>query len=178
MRIILVITFLFAALSSCTQKTAFVSEAKVLAATPGYALAIQEMDSVKTVYTQTLTLDQEQLNQKIDKLLAPYHLKRDMPLADIEAALSEADKKRFALLQEEAQLQDKQLKIFEQDYQALYQVKVGLIVQKANEQIQSYCKANKIEILYKREVINQSLVYVDDKLDITQDIIQLINSNK
>jgi Skp family chaperone for outer membrane proteins len=75
------------------------------------------------------------------------------------------------LLLEESQLQGKQAKAKDEEYQALYQHKVGCILDKINTAVKTYCTHNKIEVLYKLDVLQQAVAYYNEKHDITEELI-------
>lgn len=168
--LITVSTFAFA------QKTAFINEAKLLKATPGYEQALVQMDTLKSQMQKELQTAQALLATKVNNLLKPYNFANDVTLEQIQAKLSETDKKKFALLQEEGQLLEKQTQAKEEEYQAVYKEKVGTILEKVNQTVKTYCQKNKIEILYKIDVLQNGLAYYDEKNDITQSLIKLINN--
>ena len=153
------------------QKTAFISETRILKATPGYEKSAKEMDSLKLQISKEIKSDQDQLKSKLNTLLSSNKLNLEMGMELVKARLSESDKKKLDLLQEEAQLVDKKIKNLQEDYAALYKVKVGLILEKVNTAITTYCKTHKIDILYKLESLNDAMGYMNPSLDITEQIV-------
>lgn len=164
-------TFVFA------QKTAFINESKLLKATPGYEQAIAQMDTLKNQMQQELQTTQALLSTKISNLLKPYNFTTEVSLEEVKAKLSEIDKKKFDLLQEENQLLDKQAKAKEEEYQAAYKEKVGTILEKVNQTVKNYCKKNKIDVLYKMDQLQSAIAYYDESKEVTEIIIKLVNEN-
>jgi outer membrane protein len=156
------------------QKICFIDESKLLKATLGYEQSIKEMDSIKQVFTQEIKQSKEKLDDKINQLLVPYKFDQDSTLEQIKAKLSETDNKKLELLQEESQLLNKQAVAKEEEYKLLYQQKVGSILEKVNKSVKEYCNKNKIEILYKINVLQQALAYYDESKDVTEAIIVLV----
>lgn len=167
-KIILVLGLVaMAGLKLYAQNIAFVNEAKLLAALPGYTQAIKQMDSVQKVYNTEINQKTTDLDQRIQSLLQNYKVSPQTTAAQLQAMLNEADKKKLALLQEESALLKKQLEQKQEDYNALYQKTVGPITAKANKIIQEHCKANKIEALFKLDVASQTLLFFNETKDIT-----------
>jgi len=152
------------------QKTAFISETKILKAAAGYEKSVKEMDSVKVRLSAEVKENQDQLKTKLNTLLSSYKLNAEMSLEEITSRLNDSDKKKLDLLQEEAQLLDKKIKNLQEDYEALYKVKVGVILERINAAISTYCKTHKIDILYKLESLNSAMGYMNPSLDITDQI--------
>lgn len=150
------------------QNIAFVNEGKLLAALPGYTQATKQMDSVQKVYSTEISQKTADLDQRVQSLLQNYKVSTQTTTAQLQAMLNEADKKKLALLQEEGELLKKQLALKQEDYNALYQKTVGPITAKANKMIQEYCKANKIEALFKLDVASQTLLFYNETKDITE----------
>lgn len=174
MKKIFLIVFVALTLQSYGQKTAFINESKLLEATPGYTKATEEMTELKKNYDKELQEANENLQTKINNLLKNYKITEQTTQEQLEALLSENDKAQFALIKEERELLTKQITLKEKAYAALYQEKVGKILENLNKTIQDYCKRNKIEILYKRDVLSNGIAYIEDKLDITEAVIALV----
>jgi Skp family chaperone for outer membrane proteins len=156
------------------QKTAFIYESKLLKATPGYEQAIAQMDTLKAQMQKEFQTAQALLNNKVNNLVTPYNFDNETTLEQLQAKLSETDKKKFALLQEESQLLEKQAKAKEEEYQEAYQQKVGTILTKINTTVKDYCKKNKIEILYKLDQLQPAIAYYEENKDITETLIKII----
>lgn len=156
------------------QKTAFINEAKLLKATSGYELAVSQMDTLKLQMQTELQEAQNMLSNKVNSLFKSYNFSNSETSEQIQAKLSETDKKKFNLLQEENQLLEKQAKAKEEEYQQIYKDKVGTILDKVNKVVKEYCIKNKIEILYKVDVLQPAIAYYDKSKDVTEAIIVLV----
>lgn len=83
------------------QKTAFVNEVQLLAATPGYEKALQEMDSLKTIYTQELQASQTQFEANVETLRARDDFGKQRTAIAIDAKHTETDLQKWTLLNED-----------------------------------------------------------------------------
>jgi Skp family chaperone for outer membrane proteins len=130
----LILTFLLLTfyMGSYAQKTAFINEGKLLKAAPGYEQAIAQMDTLKSQMQKELQTAQSLLSTKLNNLVSPYNFTKETTVEQLVDKLSEGDKKKFVLLQEESQLLDKQTKAKEEEYNEAYQNKVGPILIKVN----------------------------------------------
>lgn len=171
------LALLFMSPSLLAQKTAFISEVQVLRATPGYEQALLEMDSIKVDFHKEIVQWQMLLNEKKGKFFSRYHFDENTPDEVIQGALSEHDLRKWLLLKEESALLEKQIKAKEEEFQYLFNARVGTLVDKVNSIIASFCKRHQIILLYKLEQWQAGLVYIDADLDVTQSIIDEILLN-
>jgi Skp family chaperone for outer membrane proteins len=162
---------IFLGLNVSAQNTAFINEALLLKATPGYEQAVQEMESTRVDFQKEIIQSQSLLSAKMNNLLKHYSFEKDATEARIESQLSEHDLKRWLLLKEEGVLLEKQIQAKEEEYQYLFKEKVGSIIDQVNLVLVSYCQRNKIGILHKLDQIQSSVAYFDPKLDITTLVI-------
>jgi Skp family chaperone for outer membrane proteins len=157
-----------------SQNIAFVNEKKLLKSIEGYEKAIKETDSIYKNNIEEINNSNNKLNDKVNLLFASYNFTKDVSYEEIMKKLTDTDKKKFELLQEESQLINKQKAIKEADYQSFYQEKVGKILEKSNKIVQEYCKKNKIDALFKIDVLQSALGFYDEKKDITEILLKLI----
>lgn len=157
------------------QKAVFINEGKLLNNTYGYKQAVVQMDTLKSQIQKELLLAKELLNAKTLNLLNLYSFEGEVSVEQLQAKLSENDKKKFELLQEENQLLENQAKAKEEEYQQIYKEKVGTILERVNIIVKEYCKKNKIDILYKIDVLQPAIAYYDESKDITNSLVELIN---
>lgn len=170
--------FLFSISIINAQETAFIYESKLLKVTPGYAQALEQMDTLKNQMQKELKTAQALLSTKFTNLVEPYNFSSDTNIEQIQAKLSETDKKKFSLLQEENQLLEKQAKAKEEEYQQIYKEKVGTILENVNKVVKEYCKKNKIDILYKIDVLQPAIAYYDESKEVTQELINQLSASK
>ncbi len=116
-----------------SQNIAFVNEKKLLKSIEGYEKAIKETDSIYKNNIEEINNSNNKLNDKVNLLFASYNFTKDVSYEEIMKKLTDTDKKKFELLQEESQLINKQKAIKEADYQSFYQEKVGKILEKSNK---------------------------------------------
>lgn len=171
---ILVVFIFFQFQSSIAQRVCFVNETKLLKEVPNYIKNLTEVDSIKKEFIIEITDKKSTLDKKIEQLIQSYGLNKDVNKEVILSKLSETDKKRIELFQEENQLLEKQAQVKEEEYQAIYNEKVGLIIEKVNKIVQDYCKKNKIEVLFKIDQLQPAIAYYDESKDVTEVIIKLV----
>lgn len=174
-KFLFVFLFLFVFFDSFSQKSAFINETKLLKATSGYEVAVAQMDTLKLQMQTELKEAQNVLSNKASNLFKAYSFSNAATTEQIQDKLSETDKKKFELLQEEGQLIEKQAKAKEEEYQQIYKQKVGTILERVNTVVKEYCKKNKIDILYKIDVLQLAIAYYDERKDITNSLVELIN---
>ena len=156
------------------QKIAFINETKLLRATLGYEQAVAHLDTLKLQMQTELREAQNVLSNKVSSLFKAYNFTNAATTEQIQAKLSETDKKKFALLQEENQLLEKQTNAKEEEYQQIYNENVGSILERVNKVVKEYCKKNKIDILYKIDVLRPAIAYYDESKDVTEIVIKLV----
>jgi Skp family chaperone for outer membrane proteins len=174
LQLFLVSSFVFVNLTANAQKTAFINESKVLEKLPGYAKAMKETDSIKKLFVLEIEESTKKLNTKISALIQNYSIKNNETLEEIKNKLTVSDKNKFELFQEEAKLLEKQSLNKNEEYEALYKSKVAVLLDKVNKVTSEYCKQNKIDALFKLDVMNPALAFYNEKNDVTNQIITLI----
>lgn len=132
---------------------------------------MKETDSLKQVFVKEMQFANDNLVKKADSLLLPYKFPKKIKKEDLLTKLSATDKTKYQLLKDEQQLIIKQNKAKEEEYSNFYNEKVGKIVDKINQVVNTYCVANKIEGLLKIDVLSQAVAYYDEKSDVTLQII-------
>jgi Skp family chaperone for outer membrane proteins len=173
-KLILLLGFVLLSLQIHAQKTAFINETELLKATQGYSEALESTEQVKKKYEEEINEARKKMQTKLNELLKNYNVKQETSIEQLESLLSIKDKSQYDLIKEENELLSKQVALKEKAYNALYQDKVGSILEKLNKITQEYCKKNKIDILYKKEALNGVIAYFENKLDVTQELIALI----
>jgi Skp family chaperone for outer membrane proteins len=171
-------TFLLLVCSSISaQSIAYIRQDTLLAETPNYVKFINENDSIKKFYTDEIKLEFEKLDKKIDNLLRPYNPKEGETIEDLKARFSAADLTRLELLQKESEMLEQKTKSYNQLLSMHYAEKIQPLLDKINSEISKYSVKNKIDMVFILEEIGPKLAYINDKKDITNDIIKLIKTN-
>ena len=163
-------------LYSNAQKIAFVNEEKLLKEIPNYQIALKTTDSIKKVFVDEITNYQNELDQKTDALLINYQLTKASDAQKILSSLSEVDKKKYEILQDEYLLLQKKAKQKEEEFNLVYKEKVNPVLQSIDQLIQAYCKQNKIDLLLKTVTIQPAVAYYDENKNMTTQIIAFIKS--
>ena len=171
---ILIFLFVGSSLAIRAQKTAFVNEGKLLAALPGYTYAIKETDSIKKVFENEIVSSKQNLNTKYQTLLAPYKLPENITLEELQVKLSDIDKQKLELYQDEGKLIEKQIKSKQSEFENLYKQKVGKLIERLNDVIKTYCKENKIDVLLKIDILGSSVAYYDESKEVTNALLDRI----
>lgn len=70
---------------------------------------------------------------------------------------------------------DRSLKVAEEDFEAMKQELTGRIIEEVVKIIQDYGKKNAYLVIF---IKNDSMVYVDEKTDITDEILKVFNSSR
>lgn len=154
------------------QKTAFINETKLLENLPGYKQALQKTDSINQAFVTEIKKEQEAIGKKEQLLLKPYHTNDKITPAEIKAKFSDIDKKKYELLEQEAALLQKKIDAKQDEYSQLYKQHLGVLLNKANTEINNFCKKNKIDVLLKLDKLSSAIAYYDKEKDITDVIVE------
>lgn len=149
------------------QKTAYFNEKVVLNAIPDYERKLKETDSIRKSYVLRIKNMNEKLKAKTFKLIKPYNITGDITEEELLSILSEKDKGRFEIILQEQKLNNTIAQTLDKEMQIIYQEKVGVLIDEAYDVIKDYCENNKIDVLYKLEAFENSIGYINEKLDIT-----------
>ena len=160
-----------------TEAIAYVEEKVLLKALVGYEKNTKSLDSLKQVYSQETANAKKELEKKVAALLAPYGFSSYESVAAIQAKLKPADAEKLALYTKEGELLAKVNANYQLVLQTIYEQKVQPLLDKLNNILANYAKANDIKMIYTFEKIAPSLAYLDKGLDITPEILQLLQDN-
>lgn len=157
-------------LNLSAQKTAYIEQTTLLKSLNGYEKNVKYVDSTKQAYTLEIQNSEKKLNEKVQVLLKNYKLSENETNESIKTKLSELDKSKFELYQEESKLIEKSTKNYDLMLQTLFKEKVQPLMDKLNKSIETYAKANKIDTVFIIENFGPALAYIDKSKNITEEI--------
>lgn len=157
-------------LNLSAQKTAYIEQTELLKSLNGYEENVKLVDSTKQVYNKEIQDAQKKLNEKIQNLLKNYKVTENDTDETLKAKLSDIDKSKFELYQEENKLIEKSVKNFDLILKGLYNEKIQVLLNKLNKTIETYAKANKIDMVFILENLGSALAYIDKSKNITEEI--------
>lgn len=170
MKKVLLITSTFCIINLSAQKTAYIEQSTLLKSLNGYEKNSKHVDSIKQVYILEIKNLEKKLNEKVQVLFKNYSVSENDNNESIKAKLSELDKSKFELYQEESKLIEKTTKNHEIFLNGLYNEKVQPLLDKLNKNIETYAKANKIDTVFIIENLGSALAYIDKSKNITEEI--------
>lgn len=179
-KIILFLFVPFWILAQNSKKTlpmAYVEETVLLKALKGYEQNTKSLDSLQQVYLQETNNAKKELEQKVAALLAPYALGSSETMETIKAKLKPADADRLALYTKEKDLLTKVNANYQLVLKTIYEQKIQPLLDQLNTLIANYAKAQDIKMIYTLEKIAPSLAYIDRGMDITPEILKLLQNN-
>jgi Skp family chaperone for outer membrane proteins len=156
---------------------AYVEETVLLKALKGYEQNTKTLDSLKQVYAQETANAKKELEQKVATLMTPYNFSNAESMETIKAKLKPADADRLALYTKENELLTKVNANYQLVLKTIYEQKVQPLLDKLNTLIANYAKAQDIKMIYTLEKIAPSLAYLDKGMDITPEILKLLQNN-
>lgn len=174
MKKLLFILFLVGFLTTTAQKNAYIEQTELLKSLKGYEENVKLVDSTKKVYSQEIQDVQKKLNEKFQALIKNYNVTDKDTNETLKAKLSEIDKSKFELYQEESKLIEKSTKNYDLMLQTLFNEKVQPLLDKLNKSIENYAKTNKIEMVFILENFGSALAYIDKSKNITEEIKKML----
>lgn len=174
MKKVLLIFSLVGFLTATAQKNAYIEQTELLKSLKGYEENVKLVDSTKKVYSQEIQDAQKKLNDKFQALIKNYNVTDKDTDETLKAKLSEVDKSKFELYQEESKLIEKSTKNYDLMLQTLFNQKVQPLLDKLNKSIETYAKNNKIDMVFILENIQPALAYVDKSKNITSEIKKML----
>lgn len=161
------------------QKTAYMSSKEVLKSIPDYEQNLKIVDSLKTVYTKELENRKNNWEEKMKALLSKNNLEvgNQIDIEIIKPQLEGPDLERFQLYIEEDEVIKNAQENYNMTLENKYNQLVNPIIKRIKEAISSYSDTNEIEVVYDIDVLGQGTLYIDEKLFITEKIINLIKEN-
>ncbi|NDV46154.1 OmpH family outer membrane protein [Paludibacter sp. 221] len=157
-----------------SQQFAYISRDSILTSIDDYNKNLLQLDSLKTNYTQELDYMQEQLKQRYNQLLAPYGLTGQESIEDIQSTIEPMDSITFSILLQEDQMLQTKAKSYDNMLNFVFHRDIQPLLDKVNKTITSYSKKNKIDIVYIIEELSPGLAYINEKKNITGEIIKLL----
>ncbi len=95
----------------------------------------------------------------------------------LKKLIQPADADKLALYTKESELLTKVNDNYQLVLKTIYEQKVQPLLDKLNSILSNYAKAHDIKMIYTFEKIAPSLAYLDKGLDITPEILQLLQDN-
>ena len=165
---------LICSLGISAQQVAYIYSDSILMAAPGYIEKQQELTTVHEKYVQELEMLQKELSEKFAQLVASYNAKENETIDDLKARMSPADVMRLDILLEEQTAIETKTKSYDNMLNFMYEQDVQPIETRVQQTINAYAVKNKIDMIYIIEKIQESLAYINEKRNITNEIIKLL----
>ena len=160
------------------QKVAYVYTDSILLSVPEYSKNMQKLDSVRQSFVKDIETSQKTLQEKYDKLVKPYSPKETESVLLLKKRMSPIDTLGLNLiLDDNKQLQAKQ-QTYDRMLQANHEKDIQPILNRVKSIIAEYAQANGLSAVYSMEQIQQALVYVDMKQNITRSVIEKLKKKK
>lgn len=159
------------------QKIAFIDETKVLESIPGYNRSLLDLDSIKTVMSNEFNMLRNRNNEKVKNILKNYNVQSTI-YDEIYKMLAPEDKKKMDVLKDEQETLMKSAKLKEDYIKSEYEQKILPFLNNVNRIVKEYCMKRKIVALYKIDKFDSGMAYVDEKVEITKEIINLLNGSR
>lgn len=171
-----IITLLFSFGIMNAQKTAYMSSKEVLNSIPAFGKNQETVDSLKTAYTEELERREKNWEEKMKSLLAKNDIvvENEINIDVIQPQLEGPDLERFELYLEENKMIESAKENYNMTLQNKYNQLVNPIIKRIKDAISSYSNKNDIEVVYDIDILGQGTLYVDKKLYITEDIIEML----
>jgi Skp family chaperone for outer membrane proteins len=174
MKKVLLILSLAGFLTATAQKNAYIEQTELLKSLKGYEENVKLVDSTKKVYSQEIQDAQKKLNDKFQALIKNYNVTDKDTDETLKAKLSDLDKSKFELYQDESKMIEKSTKNYDLMLQTLFKDKVQPLLDKLNNSIDTYAKKNKIDMVFILENIQPALAYIDKSKNITSEIKKML----
>ncbi len=153
------------------QKVAYVYSDSILLSVPGYAKNLQKLDSIRQSFVKDIETSQKALQERYDKLVKPYIPKETETLPLLKKRMAPADTLGLNLILDDSkQLQNKQ-QTYDRILQANQNKDIQPILDRVKLAVIEYAQDNGLSAVYSMEQIQQALVYVDLRQNITQAVI-------
>lgn len=160
------------------QKVAYVYSDSILLSVPEYAKNMQKIDSIRQSFVKDIETSQKALQEKYSKLVKPYAPKETETLPSLKKRMTPADTLGLNLiLDDNKQLQNKQ-QIYDRMLQANQNKDIQPILDRVKLVVTEYAQDNELSAVYSMEQIQQALVYVDMKQNITRAVIGRLKGKK
>lgn len=161
-------------LSLSSQSIAYLRVDTILQELPGYQKHIQENDSLKNYYSEEVKAENEKLTNRINNLFSKYNPREGESVDQIVARFSESDKTTFLLMQKETEMLEEKTKSYNQLLTLNYNENVQPLLDKLNLVVEECAQKNKLDMVFILEEVGPQLAYVNQKKDITVEIIKKI----
>lgn len=164
----------FISFVSFSQNFAYIKQVEVLKALPNYEKNIIKADSLKKSFEADFKKSNEAFGNKLSDLLKKYNVQENETIDLIEARMSDLDKAKLDVLKKEEELLKKTEENYNLQLNDFYKNNIQNLLDKLNNEIEKYAKANKIDAVYIYENLRPALAFIETKKDITTEIIKRI----
>ena len=156
------------------QKVCYVKETEILKSIPDYEKNTKFIDSLRITYENQLKNEGADLDKKLTNLLSNYKIGKDETLEMVKKRLKPADLKKIEDYAKETDDLQKKSKKLNDELQIIYKEKIQIKLDQVNKVMSEFAKKNKYDLIYKFENISPALAFIEEKLDVTKDIIKLL----
>ena len=156
------------------QQIAYIYTDSVLLSIPKYGANVSEFESVKQNYQKELEQNKLQLQERLDKLIKPYIKGEKETLATLKMRMTPIDTLSLTALIDESTIVQNKSRSYDNLLKSLYARDIQPILDNVTKTISDYAVKNNLVAVYSMEQLRTSLVYVDNKRNITKIIVELI----
>lgn len=175
MKSIFCLIIFFATLFSNAQNVAYIHQDSILVALPNYKKNVSKLDSISKSYQEEIKGAKEKWNEKLAVLLKPYNIKENEDIKTVKSRMSSIDTTSLSILIDEDKIIGKRAQNFDNMINSMFKSEVQPLLDKVNKAIEEYAKKNKIDYVLVIEQIRPALAYIDNRKNITKNIISKIS---
>lgn len=175
MKPIIYLLIFLTSLYAKAQNVAYIHQDSVLIALPKYKKNISKLDSIGKTYQDEIKMAKEQWNQKMATLLKPYNIKENEDIKTVKSRMSSIDTTSLSILLDEDKIIGKRAQNFDNMINSMFKSEVQPLLDRVNKAIEEYAKKNKIDYVLVIEQIRPALAYIDNRKNITKNIISKIS---
>lgn len=173
-RMFLFVASLLATTYLSAQQIAYIHTDSILLSMPKYAANASEFEKAKQNYQKELEQSKVQLQERFDKLLKPYVKAENETLATLKGRMTPIDTLSLSVLMDENTMVQNKSKSYDNLLKSLYARDIQPILDHVRKVITDYAVKNNLTAIYSMEQSRNSLVYMDNKRDITKIITELV----
>jgi Skp family chaperone for outer membrane proteins len=160
------------------QQIAYVYTDSILLSLPRYAATVSKLDSMKLSYQKELEQNKVQLQERIDKLLKPYNKVDKESLPMLKMRMNPMDTLSLAVLIDENNLIQNKTKNYDNLLKSFYARDIRPMLDQVTRAISGYAIKANLTAIYSMEQLQSSLVYIDNRRNVTKAIIELLRKKK
>lgn len=176
-KLILFSIFLLATFVAKAQSVGFVSRTIIYQNMPSFMKDLKMIDSMQVTYDEELKNESMKLQAQARSLLTSYNPSENETITDIKKRMKPADTMTLKKIFDKDAGLDKKKAAYNTKLANLQKEKITPVLKRIDETIAAIAKAEKLDVVYFFEDVNNMIAYMNNERDYTTKVVAALKKN-